>query len=150
MADFSKRIFWLIFPLVLLLVGLPFFHYHPGNSHTHHSELSPHTHQGHFHSNELSGFVELIHHDSANPWQEGEHHSHSDADTGANYFDFNLLKSNGNPVKSFKISKSGNVQKLFIAFEPTRVHFQPPDRITFESSGIADSPKERSPPFSFV
>ncbi len=76
--------------LVSLLLGLPFFHYHPDKSHTHQSELSEHTHKGRFHSNELSAFVDLINHDSSNPWQGEQHHPHSDTDLGTNYFEATL------------------------------------------------------------
>lgn len=152
MANFFKRKDGLIFALVSLILGLPFFHYHPDNSHTHQSELSEHTHQGHFHSHELSGFVDLINHDSPNPWQGEEHHSHSDTDTSTSsiYFDINLHKSSVNPVKSFKIFKSGNTQKLLRISEPALVHSVSPDILAFESTVLADSPKERSPPFLFA
>lgn len=150
MAGFIKRKYGLIIALVSLIMGLPFVHYHPDNSHTHRSELSEHTHKGHFHSNELSGFVELIHHDASIPGQNEDHHPHSDTDSGLNYFDVNLQKSSNNPAKAFKTFKNGNTQKSVVIAEPTLSHPISFNILTFESSRSADSPKERSPPFLFV
>ncbi len=150
MAKFFKRKGGLIFALVALLLGLPFFHYHPDNSHTHQSELSEHTHKGHFHSHEVNSFVELINHDSATPWQEDDHHPHSDTDAGVNYFDVNLQKSSITPVKSLKAFKSGYTQKPILIAEPTFVHPIYFDLLALESSDLANTPKERSPPFLFV
>lgn len=150
MTGFVKRKNALTFALVFLILGLPFFHYHPDNSHTHASELSEHTHKGHFHSNELSGFVELIHHDSSIPIEGEDHHPHSDTDLGTNYFEVNLQKSNNNPVKTLKVFKSGNTQKPVLIAKPTSFHAVSFDILAFEGSGSADSPKERSPPVIFV
>jgi hypothetical protein len=150
MANFFKRKYGLIFALISLILGLPFFHYHPDNSHTHQSELSEHTHKGHFHSNELSGFVELINHNSSNPLQKDEHHPHSDTDTGTNYFDVNLQKSSVNPVKTFKLSKTGNVQKLLFISEPALVPTVSLGILALKSTDLSDTPKERSPPFLLV
>lgn len=150
MTRFLKRKYGLIFSLVCLLVGLPFFHFHPGNTHTHQSELSPHHHEGHFHSPELNGFVDLINHDSANPRQGEEHHPHSDSDTGTNNFEVNLQKSSINTVKTVKAFKSGNTQKPVLIAGQTLFHPLSFDILAFESSGLPDTPKERSPPFPFV
>ena len=150
MAGFFKKKYGLIFSLVSLLLGLPFFHYHPGNTHTHQSELSEHHHEGHFHSNELSGFVGLIIHESPGPQQGEEHHPHSDTDTGANYFEINLQKSSATPVKTLKAFKSGNNQPPFLIPEPTLFHPVSFDILAFESSGFADFPKERSPPLLYA
>lgn len=150
MAGFVKRKYGLIFALVSLLLGFPFFHYHPDNTHTHQSELSQHTHQGYFHSNELSGFVDLIHHDTSSPLQGEEHHSHSDTDLDTNYFEVSLQKSSVNPVKTFKVFKSGNTQKPFLITEPALLHLISPCILDFKDSVLADTFKERSPPFPFV
>lgn len=150
MAGFIKIKYGLIFFLGSLLAGLPFFHYHPDTTHTHQSELSEHHHTGHFHSNELSGFVNLIHHDTSIPEQDEEHHPHQDTDTGANYFEVNLQKSNGNLVKTFKTFKSAHTQKSIIIAKSTIFHPISFGILAIESSGLADSPKERSPPFSIV
>jgi len=150
MTRFFKRKYEFVFVLVSLLLGLPFFHYHFDNIHTHQSESSPHHHEGHFHSHELNGFVQLIAHNSANPLQSEEHHSHSDTDSGTNYFEVNLQKTSVNPVKAFKIFKSGNVHKPFIISKPALFHPISFDILAFESSGFTDSPKERSPPCLFV
>lgn len=150
MIGFAKRKSGLIVALAVLLLGLPFFHYHPDNSHTHPSELSQHTHQGHFHSNELNGFVRLIGHDAKTPWQEEEHHSHSDTDSETNYFEVTLQKSSVHPIKTFKTFKSGNTQKPFFVSEPASFHPFLQDLLDFEYSGLRDTPKERSPPLRFV
>jgi hypothetical protein len=150
MAKFGKIKYGLIFTLVSLLLGLPFFHYHPDNAHTHPSELTPHHHEGHFHSNELSGIVGLIHHQAPTPRQSEDHHTHSDTDADAKYFELNLQKSNGNPVKTFKVFKSGISQKAFLFAGPTLFHPISIDIPAFESSRLAGSPIERSPPFPFV
>ena len=150
MARFVKRKYGFIFVLVSLLLGLPFIHYHPDNIHTHQSELLPHHHEGHFHSHELNGFVELIDHNSANPWNSEEHHPHSDTDSDTNYFEVNLQKTSVNPAKAFQVFKSANVQKPFIISEPALSHFVSFGILAFESSGLTDTPKERSPPSSFV
>lgn len=150
MARFSKRNYGLVFALVALLLWLPFVHYHPDNDHIHQGELSPHHDEGLFHSHELNGFVELIDHNPANPLPSEEHHPHSDTDSGTNYFEVNLLKTSVNPVKAFKIFKSGNVQKPFLISKPALFHPISFGILTFESSGWTDTPKERSPPFLFV
>jgi hypothetical protein len=150
MARFCKRNYGLVFALVAFLLGLPFFHYHPDNTHTHQSELPPHHHEGSFHSHELNGFVELINQNSANPWQSEEHHPHSDTDSSTNYFEVSLQKTSVNPVKAFKVFKSGNVQKPFIISEPALSHFVSFGILAFESSGFSDPPRGRSPPFFFV
>lgn len=150
MARFCKRNYGLVFALVGLLLWLPFFHYHPDNTHTHQGELPSHHHEGSFHSHELNGFVELINHNSANPWQSEEHHPHSDKDSSTNNFEVNLQKTSVNPVKAFKIFKSGNFQNPFLISEPALSHFVSFGILAFESSGLTDPPKERSPPFLFV
>jgi len=150
MARFCKRNYGLVFALVALLLWLPFVHYHPDNIHTHQSELLAHHHEGHFHSHELNGFVQLIAHNSAKPLQSEEHHPHSDTDSGTNYFEANLQKTSVNPVKAFKIFKSGNVQKPFIISKPALFHPISFGILAFESFGLTDTPKERSPPFLFV
>jgi hypothetical protein len=150
MADFIKIKHGLIFSLVALLLGLPFFHYHPDNSHAHQSALSEHHHEGHYHSNELSGFVGLINQGST-PLQQGEeHHPHSDTDTGANYFEVSLQKSGINLLKTLKSFKSGNTQKPILIAEPAFSHPLPIGLQARESSDSAHAPKERSPPFPFV
>lgn len=150
MAKFCKRNYGLVFALVALLLWLPFVHYHPDNDHIHQGELSPHHDEGHFHSHELNGFVQLIDHNSANPLQSEEHHPHSDTDSGTNYFKVNLQKTSVNPVKAFKIFKSGDVQKPLIISEPALSHLVSFGTLAFESSGLTDTPNERSPPFLFV
>ncbi len=150
MARFTKRKYGLIFALVAFLLWMPFFHYHSDNIHTHQSELSSHHHEGHFHSHELNGFVELIDHNSTNSWQSEEPHPHSDTDSGTNYFEVNLQKTSVNPVKAFKVFKSGNVQKPFIISEPALFHFVSFGTLAFESSGLTDTPNERAPPCLFV
>ena len=150
MARFFKRKYGFIFVLVSLLLGLPFFHYHSDNIHTHQSELSSHHHEGLFHSHVLNGFVDLIDHNSANPWPSEEQHPHSDTDTGANYFEVNLHKSSTKPVKTFKVFKSGVIQNPFFISEPALFHPVSFGILAFESSGLTDTPKERSPPFLFV
>lgn len=151
MAGFIKKKYGLIFALIFLVLGFPFVHYHPGNDHTHESELTEHHHDGHFHSNELSGFVDLVTHDSSLPWQnDEEHHSHSDTDADANYFELTLQKSSGNPEKSSKVIKNGIVQKSILIAGPTQLHPVAISILAFQSSRFPDSPKERSPPFPFV
>ncbi len=150
MAGFIKKSYGLIFALVFLILGFPFVHYHPANAHTHQSELSEHHHEGHFHSNELSGLVGMVTHDSSPPWQSDEHHPHSDTDAGTNYFELNLQKSSGNPEKSSKIIKSGIAKKSILIAGPTLFHPVAINTPAFQSSRFPDSPKERSPPSPFV
>ncbi len=150
MAKLGKIKYGLIITLVSLLLGLPFFHYHPDIAHTHPSELTPHHHGGHFHSSELSGIVSLIQHHASVPRHSEDHHPHSDTDVGTNYFELNLQKSNGNPVKTFKVFKQAISQKAFLIAGPTLFHSVSTDIPAFENSHSADSPKERSPPFPFV
>lgn len=149
MAGFFKRKYGLTFALVSLILGLPFFHFHPDNTHTHQSELSQHNHKGHFHSNELSSLVDLITHDSSDSSQGEEHHPHSDTDTGTNYFELNLQNSS-NPLKTLKSFKSVNAQKSIVLAEPTL--FRPIlfNILTFEVTGSTDTQKERSPPFVII
>ena len=150
MVRFCKRNFGLTFVLVGFLLGLPFFHYHPDNIHTHQSELSPHHHEGHFHSHELNGFVQLIDHNSANPLQSEEHHPHSDTDSGTNYFEVNLQKSDIKPVKTRKTFKSGNTQKPFLVSGPTFFQIISTDNSAFEIPDSTFISIERSPPLLFV
>jgi hypothetical protein len=150
MAGFIKKKYGLIFALVFLILGFPFVHYHPDNAHTHQSELSEHHHEGHFHSNELSGIVGLVTHDSSLPWQNEEHHPHSDTDADANYFELNLQKISSNPVKASKVIKNGTAQKSILIARPTLFHPVAISILAFQSSRFPDSPKERSPPFPFV
>jgi len=150
MVKFCKRNYGLRFVLVAILFGLPFFHYHPDNIHTHPSELSPHLHGGHFHSQELHGFVDLIDHDADNSRQNEEHHSHPETDRDANYFDVNLQKSDLKPVKSLKTFKFGNTQKSLLVSSPPVSHSVGTHRSVFEKSESTFIFTERSPPFLFV
>ncbi len=150
MDGFSKNKNGLIFFLVILILGFPFVHYHPDNAHTHQSELVEHHHEGHFHSHELSGIVNLVTHDSPTPWQSEEHHPHSDTDAGTNYFEISLQKSSGSPEKTPRVIKSGNTGHPILTAGPVLFHPVPIDILAFQSSCLADSPKERSPPSLLV
>ncbi len=150
MAGFVKKKYGLIFILVSFLLGLPFFHYHPENTHTHQSELSPHHHEGHFHSHELNGFVSLIDFTASNASQSEGHHHHSENNADTNDFEVNPQKSSLNPVKIFKVFKSGSVQKLFSISEPALFHSDTLDILALRSSVLADPRKERAPPSLFV
>lgn len=149
MTGFSKRKYGLVFALVSLLLGLPFIHYHPDNSHTHASELSAHTHKGHFHSNELNGLVQLIDHASNGPTQN-DHHPHPDTDSDSNTIEVNLQKSNHNSVKFLKTIKSGIIRKSFFIPKPTSFHPISYSDSSFESSVLTSPSRERSPPFPIV
>jgi hypothetical protein len=150
MAEFFKRKYGLIWAMVFLILGIPFVHYHPGNTHTHQSELSQHHHEGHFHSNELSGFVGLVVHDASLPGQSEGHHPHSDTDADIKYFEFNLQKTSANPEKSSRVIKTGITRKPVLITGPTFFHRVSTNLPATENSRLADSPKERSPPFPFV
>jgi hypothetical protein len=150
MAKFCRKNFGLRFVLVAILLGLPFFHYHPDNIHTHQSELSPHFHGGHFHSQELHGFVDLIDHDADNSRQSEDHHSHSETDRDVNYFDVNLQKSDLKPVKTLKTFKVGNTQKSFLVSGSQAFHSVGTHRSAFKNYEFAFFFRERSPPFLSV
>lgn len=150
MAKFCKGNYGLRFVLVAILLGLPFFHYHPDNVHTHSSELPSHLHSGHFHSQELHGLVDLIDHDADNSRQSEEHHSHPETDRDANYFDVNLQKSDLKPVKSLKTFKFGNTQKSLLVADSPLSHSVGTHRSVFKKSESSFFFIERSPPFLSV
>jgi hypothetical protein len=150
MAKFCRKNLGLRFVLVAILLGLPFFHYHPDNTHTHQSELSPHFHGGHFHSQELHGFVDLIDHDAENSRQSEDHHSHSETDQDANYFDVNLQKSDLKPAKTLKVFKVGNTQKSLLVSGSQVFRFVGTDRSAVKNSESTFIFTERSPPFFSV
>ncbi len=150
MAGFSKKNYGLIVVLISLLLGLPFFHYHPEKTHTHQSELPSHHHEGHLHSHELNGFASLIDFNSSNSSQSEGHHHHSENNADTNDFEINPQKSGLTPVKIFKNFKSGTVQKLFSIPKPALFHFEPLVIQDFWVHVLADPLKERSPPYRFV
>jgi len=141
--SFYKKKFGLTFALVLLcgfqFFFLPFVHFHPDNTHSHHAEISPHHHPGHFHSPELESLTNLLRNFAAS---QGEEHHHSD-----NFDDsdnINLHKSN--LVKGSSIVKIGNVNSYSLSTTPDLSSFINPNRDSIKSSGLPKSFNARSPP----
>ena len=143
MISFYKKKYGLTFALVLLcgfqFFFLPFVHFHPGNTHTHHAELSPHHHPGHFHSPELESLTNLLENFAAS---QGEEHHHSD-----NFDDSdNINLHNSNLVKGSSIVKIGNVNSYSPPTTLDLSSFINPDRYSKNSSGPPRSFIARSPP----
>jgi len=141
--SFYKKKFGLTFALVLLcgfqFFFLPFVHFHPDNTHSHHAELSHHHHPGHFHSPELESLTHLLKNFAAS--QVEEHHHSDNFDDSDN---INLHKSN--LVKGSSIVKIGNVNSYSISTTPDLSSFINPDRYSKKPSGLPKSFNARSPP----
>jgi len=59
-----------------------FLHYHPSYTHAHTGGLEPHSHGGHFHSQEMEQLAEWIH-TASNPLRPGESHHHDESLPGS-------------------------------------------------------------------
>lgn len=137
-----------VFFLTVQIFLLPFIQYQPDIVHTHHGELSPHSHKGHFHS---PGFDELsrpiIHYSSGPEQEEGHQHSYPFADHGPDSYEVNFHKSSVNPGPTFKKVKDVGIRTPVIVSTPTRippVSFKLPFPAVTVPKGVF---KERSPPF---
>ena len=144
MISFYKKKYGLTFALVILcgfqFFFLPFVHFHPDNTHSHHTELSPHHHPGHFHSPELES---LTHHFTKNSEaSQGEEHHHSDSFDDSD--NINLHKSK--LVNGSSILKIGNTHSYSLSATPDPTSFINPDRYSKKPSGLPKSFIARSPP----
>ena len=141
--SFYKKKYGLTFALVLLcgfqFFFLPFIHFHPGNTHSHHAELSPHHHQGHFHSPELESLTHLIKNSEAS---QGEEHHHSDSFDDSD--NINLYKPK--LEKGSSIVKIGNANSYSFSTIPDLSSSINPDRYSKKTSGLPKSFIARSPP----
>lgn len=155
MISSYKKKYRLMFALAFLcgiqFFFLPFFHYHPGNTHSHNQELSVHHHPAHFHSHELDTLTHFIHHEySAN----AEHH-HSDSDKEHHhsepFWDTKTLTFNkpqlvkaSSPIKIMGALSCSTLRNVDFSS-----HFSP----EISSQYIAISPARliaRSPPATFI
>jgi len=59
-----------------------FLHFHPSYTHAHTGGLEPHSHGGHFHSQEMEQLAEWIH-TKSNPLRAGESHHHDESLPGS-------------------------------------------------------------------
>ncbi len=141
--SFYKKKYGSTFALVLLcgfqFFFLPFIHFHPGNTHTHHAELSPHHHPGHFHSHELESLTHLIKSPEAS---QGEEHHHSD-----NFDDTDSINLHKPKLeKGSSIVKVGNANSYSLPTPPNLSSSINPDRYYRKYSGLPKSFIARSPP----
>lgn len=105
----SAMVFFLAFQIFLF----PFVHYHPDNVHAHQGELSPHKHQGHFHSPGFEKLSNVIDPHFPEPVQEdGSPHSHPFSSHGVDFVALDLDKSSLNSGKILKKFKDLQVQSL--------------------------------------
>lgn len=94
-TPFALAVLWLVY------FGLGFgLHYHPEYVHAHDSEMNPHEHGGHFHSQEIDRIAEVFHVAHAHEADASTHH-HSESAPGSDpesaQYDFN--KNSVPPVK---------------------------------------------------
>jgi hypothetical protein len=141
--SFYKKKYGLTFALVILcgfqFFFLPFIHFHPDNTHSHHTELSPHHHQGHFHSHELESLTHLIKNSEAS---HGEEHHHSD-----NFDDTDSINLHKPKLeKGSSIVKIGNANSYSLFSNSDLSSSINPDRYYKKYSGLPKSFIARSPP----
>jgi hypothetical protein len=141
--SFYKKKYGLTSALVLLcgfqFFLLPFVHFHPDNTHTHHAELSPHHHPGHFHSPELESLTNLLKNFKA---AQGEEHHHSD-----NFDDSdNINLHNSKLEKESSIIKVGNANNYSFLTNSDLSSSINPDRYSKNSPSLPRSFIARSPP----
>jgi hypothetical protein len=139
-TSFYKKKYGLTFALVILcgfqFFFLPFIHFHPDNTHSHHTGLLPHHHQGHFHSHELDHLIK------SSEASQGEEHHHSD--------DFD--DSDGINLHKPKLEKGSSIFKIGSAnsysfFSNSDLSSSiNPDSYYKSSSGLPKSFIARSPP----
>jgi hypothetical protein len=141
--SFYKKKYGLTFALVLLcgfqFFFLPFVHFHPGNTHSHHEEVSPHHHPGHFHSPELESLTHLLENFAAS---QGEEHHHSDNFDDSDNVNLHKPKLE----KEISILKIGNANSDSLSTIHDLSSSINPDRYSKNSSGPPRSFIARSPP----
>jgi hypothetical protein len=141
--SFYKKKYGLTFALVILcgfqFFFLPFIHFHPDNTHSHHTELSPHHHPGHFHSHELESLTHLIKSSEASH-EEEHHHSENFDDTDS------ITLHKPKLEKGSSIVKIGNANSYFLFSNSDLSSSINPDRYYKKSSGLLKSFIARSPP----
>lgn len=144
MISFYKKKYGLTFALVLLcgfqFFFLPFIHYHPGSTHSHHADLPAHHHKGYFHSHELES---LTHHLTKNSEEsQGEGHRHSDSFDDSDNTNLHKPKLE-KEISILKIGNSNNDSLPAIHNLSSSIN---PDRYSKISSGPPKSFIARSPP----
>jgi len=155
MISFYQKKYGLMFALVLLcgfqFFFLPFIHYHPDNTHSHHAELTPHHHLGHFHSHELETLTHFIHHEDS--LSEGHHHA--DYDEEHHHSDpFDDTKSV--TLHKPKLEKASTVIKKWDAFSFSTIAISETSTLFYSKvppqiySGSPKSFIARSPPASLI
>ncbi len=154
MIAFFKRKYGFIFALIFLwgfqFVFSPSHHYHLENIHAHSHELSPHQHLSSIHSHEFEAFNHAVNNYSLEPLPGEDHHSDPFDGNHSDTYEISIYKSSLKPESPFQTVKNGNVQNNFILAEPILFFYVFPDALSIESSGLPDSPKERSPPAFFI
>ncbi|MFQ5453668.1 MAG: hypothetical protein ACE5D6_05725 [Candidatus Zixiibacteriota bacterium] len=154
MTEFLKKKFLfstgLIIALVLPAFLLPFYHFHPENSHSHPNQVSAHEHQAHFHSEVLEAYAHLITHPSAPEQDKKSHQTHSSPAHDKDDVYCYQIQKNVPPLKLIFVVKQVDFPVYFEAPIPL---FSYPVRLenpTFKSPIIPGTHSSRSPPFYLI
>jgi len=155
MTEFLKNkslfVVGLIIGLVLPAFLLPFYHFHPGNSHTHPGQLKVHDHPAHFHSEVLETYAHLINLHPSNPEEDKRfHQTHSSADHDRDDFESLTFQRIIPPTKTNFVLKTFAVS---IPTETPQLLFLHPvvfDVSKFTSLNLLGPPSSRSPPISLI
>ena len=97
---------WVLLGIAIPLLLLPFIHYHPEITHSHHEHVDAHQHEGRYHSATLEAYAHLVNgHFSDHELDDHFHHSHSSEDYDGSESGFFTLTKNTSSFKQDLVLK---------------------------------------------
>jgi hypothetical protein len=138
---------WILLGIAIPLFLLPFIHYHPETSHSHHELEEAHQHEGRYHSATLEAYAHLVNgHFSDRELDDHFHHSHSSEDYDDSDSGFYTLAKTSKSFKQDLVSKQP-VYASSLGYSSIRI-FSPTDLETlfFKTLLSRSSHSSRSPP----